>query len=175
MLRIVFPVMMLIGLSALVVYIFTENKRLTEDLANTTSANQSYIDAIATMDAMQREKEQQIIKRENSNKQIKMQLLTTQKELNNAKKTYTAAEVECMDSPMPSAIIDLLRETPNSVPDSSTDKAMPSSRTVYRNTYPELRWQDLRGYSPVRSDSAVSYSAVKHRPAVSSRFLRVKF
>jgi len=163
---------MLIGLSVLIVYIFTENKQLTEDLANTTSANQSYIEAIAQMDAMQREKEQQIVQRDQSNKQIKRQLLTTKQELENAKKTYTAVEAECMDQPIPPAIIDLLRETPNRVPDSSTDKTVSGSRTVLRNPYPELRWENLRGYSPVRTNVASSYSTAQYRPSIDQRVLQ---
>jgi len=155
--------------------LYGENRQLASDLSDTTSANQTYIDAIAQMDAMQREKEQQIVKRDQSNKQIKRQLLTTRQELDNAKKTYTAVEAECMDQPIPPAIIDLLRETPNRVPDSSTDKAVSGSRTVLRNPYPELQWQNLRGYNPVRANVASSYTAAQYRQAVSSRFLRVSF
>ena len=155
--------------------LYGENKQLASDLSDTTSANQTYIDAIAQMDAMQREKEQQIVKRDQSNKQIKRQLLTTRQELDNAKKTYTAVEAECMDQPIPPAIIDLLRETPNSLPDSSTDKTVSGSSAVLRNPYPELQWQNLRGYSPIRTNVASSYTAAQYRPAVSSRFLRVSF
>jgi len=178
MLRLAIPALLVTITTVLisfVVYLYSVNNGLTEDLANTTSANQSYIDAIAQMDAMQREKEQQIVQRDQSNKQIKRQLLTTKQELENAKKTYTAVEAECMDQPIPPAIIDLLRETPNRVPDSSTDKTVSGSRTVLRNPYPELQWQNLRGYSPIRANASSSYSAVEYRPAVSSRFLRVSF
>ena len=159
------------AVSAWVFNLKAENEQLTADLAGTVSANQTYIDAIAIMDANHREKERQIIQRDNSNRKIKNQLYSAEKELSDARAYFTQTQIDCMDSAVPDPVINILRETPNSLQDKPAGKAMSCTNIVYQPSIAGIQGPDMGRYCKSCASVAVTYQRAEQRPATDQRVL----
>ena len=174
MVRIAIIAVIITSITAVSAWVFNlkaENEQLTSDLAGTVSANQTYIDAIAVMDANQREKEQQIIQRDNSNRKIKNQLYSAEKELSDARAYFTQTQIDCMDGNAPDPILNILRETPNSLQDNPAGKAMSRTNIVHRPSSTRIQRADMGRYCTACASVAVTYQRAEQRPATDQRVL----
>jgi len=174
MVRIAIIAVIITSITAVTAWVFNlkaENEQLTADLAGTVSANQTYIDAIAVMDANQREKEQQIIQREANNKQINRQLHAAKKELLHAKQSFTETEITCMDGNAPTPILNILRETDSNLQNKPAGKAMSCTNIVYQPSIAGIQRADMGRYCKSCASVAVTYQRAEQRPATDQRVL----
>ena len=174
MVRIAIIAVIITSITAVSAWVFNlkaENEQLTADLAGTVSANQTYIDAIAIMDANQREKERQIIQREANNKQINRQLHAAKKELLHAKQSFTETEITCMDGNAPTPILNILRETDSNLQGKPAGKAMSGTNIVYQPSIAGIQGPDMGRYCKSCASVAVTYQRAEQRPATDQRVL----
>lgn len=174
MVRIAVIALILSSITAVTAWVFNlkaENEQLTADLAGTVSANQTYIDAIAIMDANQRDKEQQIIQRDKSNRKIKNQLYSAEKELIDARAYFTQTQIDCMDSAVPDPVINILRETDSSLQDKPANKAMSRTNIVHRPASTGIQGPDVGRYCTACFSAEVTYQRAEQRPQTDKRVL----
>ncbi len=128
------------------VKLHAENQQLRADVATAVDANQSYINAMHAMAVEQVRLNQQVIERDETQRQIQRSLASTQRRLRDASNSaaITDTDRKCLDLDIPRPVLDVLRQPAAGGGDNSRpDSDMPGGRTVFRHTYAAVQRHDL--------------------------------
>lgn len=148
-----------------VVGLAQEREQALADLDKALVSNESKDAALSRMAALYAQSQEQVADRDRRNADIERRLRQTNRELIDAKKSpqITIAERECMDSTIPIAVLNILREAPSIDGGSGTDQGMPRSRTVRRGTLAAVLGQYMDRPRQLHQDAASRVFKVEWR------------
>lgn len=114
-LKIIIALVLAVGLTGggwYITHLIGENALLNAAVIEAEIANQQANDALEESLRIRKEQDAQLLKRERQRAAQAAQLGQLKRELKNAKTNITQVELECMESPVPVPVLDLLRQFP---------------------------------------------------------------
>jgi hypothetical protein len=127
-----------------IAWLQSENAQLERDVQTSVEANKSYIAAMHKMAQEQVRLNQQVIERDQAQRQIQRSLATTQRKLRDASRstTITSVQRECLDSDIPGPVADILRQ-PSGERDSRPGSRLPRTGTLLGYSHAPIQWPNM--------------------------------
>ena len=151
-----------------------ENTQLQADIQTASEANQTYQNAMHAMAQEQVRLNQQIIERDQSQRQIQRHLATTQRRLRDASHSPAITDIQrqCLDMDIPGPVLGILRAPANDYQNQPADSAMPGAGTLLGRPATDVPRQHLAGSGGIRRGVEIGRPATARGPTGNSGFLQ---
>jgi hypothetical protein len=154
--------------AAWIVNASSENTRLSLELSESVSSNETLISEKEQLKKFQTELEKSIMEWGTRNKTIRKELNVTKRRLIDAARNpkITVVQKECMDSVIPSSVLDELRKPPNSLSYNSAPEDLPSSSLLPTSAFSRIPRFDVVRACRSCSGTKLLYYRIEFRPKI---------